>query len=232
MTTVTGDAGRKHRQLAARDKHPEEHAKDICQESTARPCVEPFFDESTSSVSYVVFDPVSARGAIVDSVRDFDAKSGHTAAVNADRILSFVQDHSLTVDWILETHVHADHLTAARYLRDRVGGRIGIGSRVTYVQRIFKDFFNLASEFRTDGSQFDHLFADGERLRIGVIQAEVLPHSGSHARLRHLSSGRRCFHWRYPLHAGLRNGTGRLPGRLRYGTLSLDPQDPLPTGGN
>jgi hypothetical protein len=89
MTTVTGDAGRKHRQFAARDKHPEEHAKDICQESTARPCVEPFFDESTSSVSYVVFDPVSARGAIIDSVRDFDAKSGHTAAVNADRILSF-----------------------------------------------------------------------------------------------------------------------------------------------
>jgi glyoxylase-like metal-dependent hydrolase (beta-lactamase superfamily II) len=136
--------------------------------------VDSFFDKATSTVSHVVVEPNGRRCAIVDPVLDYDAASGRTRTDSADAITRHVRDRNLVVDWILETHAHADHLSAARDLRERLGGRVGIGARITEVQRIFKDVFNLERTFNTDGSQFDHLFADGETFAIGRQEARVL----------------------------------------------------------
>jgi glyoxylase-like metal-dependent hydrolase (beta-lactamase superfamily II) len=136
--------------------------------------VESFYDPSTSTVSHVVVEPNGRRCAIIDPVLDYEASSGRTGTASADRILAHVRERALEVEWILETHAHADHLSAARYLRERVGGRIGIGARIREVQEIFKDVFNLERTFNTDGSQFDHLFADGELFRIGRQEGRVM----------------------------------------------------------
>jgi len=139
-----------------------------------RVSAESFFDKATGTVSHVVVEPNGRRCAIVDPVLDYDAASGRTRTATADAITRHVRDRNLVVDWILETHAHADHLSAARDLRERLGGRVGIGARITEVQRIFKDVFNLERTFNTDGSQFDHLFADGETFAIGRQEARVL----------------------------------------------------------
>lgn len=139
-----------------------------------KPQIEAFFDEATWTVSYVVYDQPGGHCAIVDSVLDYDAKSGRTGTRSASRLIEFVQGHSLTVDWILETHAHADHLSAAHYLRKKLGGRIAIGAGITQVQDVFKGIFHLEPEFRPDGSQFDHLFQDGEAFRIGQLQAQAV----------------------------------------------------------
>ncbi len=139
-----------------------------------KPQNEAFFDEATWTVSYVVYDQPGGHCAIVDSVLDYDAKSGRTSTRSASRLIEFVQGHSLTVDWILETHAHADHLSAAHYLRKKLGGRIAIGAGITQVQDVFKGIFHLEPEFRPDGSQFDHLFQDGEAFRIGQLQAQAV----------------------------------------------------------
>ncbi len=139
-----------------------------------QPVVESFYDKATSTISHVVVEPNGRRCAIVDSVLDYDQASGRTRIDSADRIIANVRDRGLEVDWILETHAHADHLSAAQYLRRELGGRIGIGARITEVQRIFKDAFNLERTFNTDGQQFDHLFADGEAFRIGRQEARVM----------------------------------------------------------
>ncbi len=139
-----------------------------------KPQIEAFFDEATWTVSYVVYDQPGGHCAIVDSVLDYDAKSGRTSTRSASRLIEFVQGHSLTVDWILETHAHADHLSAAHYLRKKLGGRIAIGAGITQVQDVFKGIFHLEPEFRPDGSQFDHLFQDGEAFRIGQLQAQAV----------------------------------------------------------
>jgi glyoxylase-like metal-dependent hydrolase (beta-lactamase superfamily II) len=143
------------------------------------PHVTAFFDEATYTVSYVVREPDGPRAAIIDSVLDFDPKSGRTSTASADRIIAFVREHGLTVDWILETHAHADHLSAAPYLKAALGGRIGIGEHITEVQRIFKKVFNLEKTFNTDGAQFDHLFREGEEFRIGGMTARVM-HTPGH----------------------------------------------------
>ena len=143
------------------------------------PHVTAFFDEATYTVSYVVREPDGPRAAIIDSVLDFDPKSGRTSTASADRIIAFVREHGLTVDWILETHAHADHLSAAPYLKAALGGRIGIGEHITEVQQIFKKVFNLEKTFNTDGAQFDHLFRDGEEFRIGGMTARVM-HTPGH----------------------------------------------------
>ncbi|HAI58804.1 MAG TPA: MBL fold metallo-hydrolase [Xanthomonadaceae bacterium] len=139
-----------------------------------RPVVASFFDEATFTVSHVVRDPGGSACAIVDSVLDFDAASGRTAEHSARRLLEYVRDHALTVEWLLETHAHADHLSAAPLLKQRVGGTLAIGAHITAVQRVFGDVFNAGDDFARDGRQFDRLFVDGERFRIGALDAVAL----------------------------------------------------------
>lgn len=139
-----------------------------------QPHVQAFFDPATWTVSYVVYDAPGGHCALVDSVLDYDPKSGRTRTASADRLIGFVRAQSLTVDWILETHAHADHLSAAPYLRQTLGGKIGIGGQITRVQQVFKGIFHLEPGFVVDGSQFDHLFQDGETFAIGALQAQVL----------------------------------------------------------
>jgi glyoxylase-like metal-dependent hydrolase (beta-lactamase superfamily II) len=143
------------------------------------PDVVGFFDEDTFTVSYVVSDPATRAAAIIDSVLDFDPASGRTAHRSADRLLAHVAAHDLRVEWILETHVHADHLSAAQYLRGKLPGTLGIGARVDVVQRTFAAIFNTGADFAPDGSQFGRLFHDGETFRIGDLEARVL-HTPGH----------------------------------------------------
>ena len=140
----------------------------------ARTIVKGFFDGSTSTVSYVIFDRRTRRAAIVDPVLDFDLKSGQTSTVQADRLLTYLRDEALDVQWILETHAHADHLSAARYLREKTGARVAIGENIRDVQAAFKKLYNLDRDFVPDGRHFDHLFRDGEVFRIGDVEATAL----------------------------------------------------------
>jgi glyoxylase-like metal-dependent hydrolase (beta-lactamase superfamily II) len=135
---------------------------------------EAFHDPDTGTVSYVLWDPATRHAALIDPVLDFDFRAGRTATASADRMLACVAEHGLAVDWILETHAHADHLSAARYLQQQAGGRIAIGERIRDVQATFKKIYNLERNFLPDGSQFDHLFADGERFMIGTLEATAL----------------------------------------------------------
>ncbi|MDD2179143.1 MBL fold metallo-hydrolase [Acidovorax sp. D2M1] len=139
-----------------------------------KPQIQAFFDDATWTVSYVVFDQPGGHCAVVDSVLDYDPKSGRTHTNSALRIVEFVQTHGLTVQWILETHAHADHLSAAHYLRSKLGGRIAIGSAIAQVQGVFQKLFHLEPAFRPDGSQFDHLLQDNEVFRIGRLEARAL----------------------------------------------------------
>ena len=143
-----------------------------------QPQVQAFFDPATWTVSYVVFDHAGGHCAIVDSVLDYDHKSGRTSTASADTLMAFVRDKALTVQWILETHAHADHLSAAYYLRKHGGGKIAIGAAITDVQNVFKGIFNLEPEFHPDGSQFDHLFQPDETFAIGDLTAHALPVPG------------------------------------------------------
>ncbi|MGH1477858.1 MAG: MBL fold metallo-hydrolase [Geminicoccales bacterium] len=143
------------------------------------PNVEGFFDEATNTISYVVSDPTSSACAVIDSVLDFDQASGRTDTRAADRIASFVNDRGLTVAWLLETHVHADHLSAAPYLQEQLGGKIGIGDQITTVQEAFGKVFNAGTEFERDGSQFDQLFKEQDRFTIGDLSVFVL-HTPGH----------------------------------------------------
>ena len=132
-----------------------------------------FFDPLTWTVSYVAWDRATLRAAVIDPVLDFDFKSGRTGTTSADLVLACIADHGLQVDWILETHAHADHLSGARYLQQRVGGRIAIGENIRAVQATFKKIYNLERSFLPDGSQFDHLFKDGETFMIGDRKSVV-----------------------------------------------------------
>lgn len=147
--------------------------------SNLRPEVEGFHDKDTGTVSYVVSDPASGIAAIIDPVLDYDPKSGRTATRAADAVIERVQDRGLKVDWLLETHVHADHLSGLAYVKRRLGGRSAIGAQIGDVQRAFKDMFGFERAFQPDGSQFDHLFADDERFQVGGIGARVL-HTPGH----------------------------------------------------
>ena len=139
-----------------------------------RPQVDPFFDPQTWTVTYVVHSGAGTPAAIVDPVLDYDPKSGRTGTASAERVVAHVKQLGLQVQWILETHAHADHLSAAPWLRQQLGGRIGIGARITEVQKVFRGVFHLEPGFSVDGSQFDHLFADGETFRIGPLAVEVM----------------------------------------------------------
>ena len=141
---------------------------------STRTTTQAFFDPKTWTVTYVVWDPATLRAAVIDPVLDYDFKSGHTSSTSADQVLGHLAEHALQVDWILETHAHADHLSGARYLQQRVGGRIAIGENIRAVQATFKKLYNLERSFLPDGSQFDHLFKDGEAFRIGEIEATAM----------------------------------------------------------
>lgn len=144
-----------------------------------RPIVTHFFDEPTNTFSYVVQDPDSRACAIIDSVLDFDYAAGRTDVRSADSIIAFIREHDLDVTWILETHVHADHLSAAPYLHEQLGGKTGIGANIVAVQEIFGKAFNAGSEFARDGSQFDALFDEGDTFTVGQLQGYVL-HTPGH----------------------------------------------------
>ncbi len=141
--------------------------------------VEGFFDPATWTVSYIVLDRSTQHCAVLDSVLDYDPKSGRTSHDSADRLVARVRELGAKVQWILETHVHADHLSAAQYLKQTLGGRIGIGRQITTVQQVFGKLFNAGESFARDGRQFDHLFADGETFAIGELMVQAL-HTPGH----------------------------------------------------
>ncbi|AGI24874.1 MBL fold metallo-hydrolase [Pseudomonas sp. MT3] len=141
--------------------------------------LQPFFDPATSTYSYVVADPGTGRCAIVDPVLDYDAAAGRIGYGNARSIRDYVREQGLTVEWLLETHLHADHLSASAWLKDELGGRLAIGAAIAPVQHTFAGLLNLGAAFPCDGSQFDHLFSDGERFFIGELEAEAL-HTPGH----------------------------------------------------
>lgn len=141
--------------------------------------VEGFFDPATWTVSYIVLDKGTKQCALIDSVLDYDPKSGRTSHASADQLIARVRELGATVQWILETHVHADHLSAAPYLKQELGGQLGIGQHITAVQKVFGNLFNAGSDFARDGRQFDHLFSDGETFLIGGLQARAV-HTPGH----------------------------------------------------
>ena len=143
-----------------------------------KPVITAFFDVSTNTISYAVCDPITKSSAVIDSVMDIDYASGRITHDNADRIVDYITKNELTLEWIIETHVHADHLSAAPYLQDKLGGRIGISARITEVQEVFGKIFNEGTDFQRDGTQFDTLFQDGDHYKIGDIDAFVMATPG------------------------------------------------------
>ncbi|KHK65511.1 MBL fold metallo-hydrolase [Pseudomonas frederiksbergensis] len=146
---------------------------------TIKPHVEGFFDPETHTVSYLVLDEATRQCALIDSVLDYDPKSGRTTTTSADKLIARVIELEAKVEWILETHVHADHLTAAPYLKEKLGGKIGIGSQIATVQEVFGSLFNVSGEMPRDGSQFDHLFVNDETFTLGTLQCRAL-HTPGH----------------------------------------------------
>ena len=144
-----------------------------------KPDVKAFFDDATYTVSYVVKDPGSKSAAIIDSVLDYDPKSGRTDTASADQIIDYVKQNGLKVEWLLETHAHADHLSAAPYIQKAVGGTTAIGAHITEVQDVFAKLFNVEKGFQTDGRQFEHLLKDGEEFRIGGVTLRAM-HTPGH----------------------------------------------------
>jgi glyoxylase-like metal-dependent hydrolase (beta-lactamase superfamily II) len=140
--------------------------------------IEPFFHQASSTYSYLVSDPATGHAALIDPVLDYDAAAGRTGTAAVDLIIEQVRKRQLTLDWILETHAHADHLSAAQHVRRELGGRIAIGEGIRQVQEVFAKLFDIAADVATDGSQFDHLFTDGETFPIGSLMARVMATPG------------------------------------------------------
>ena len=138
---------------------------------TQKPDVTPFFDPGTNTISYVVRDPASNVCAVIDAVMDFDYAAGRIGFKSADKIIQHIRENGLQLEWLIETHAHADHLSAAPYIQEKLGGKIGIGERIREVQEVFGKIFNEGAEFRRDGSQFDSLFKDGDTYKIGALNA-------------------------------------------------------------
>lgn len=136
--------------------------------------IQAFFDPATWTISYIVFDEPNGKCAIIDPVLDYNPKSGRISTASADKLITFIQNQQLTVEWILETHAHADHLSSAHYLKGELGGKIGIGGNIPAVQETFKKVFNLGDDFVPDGHHFDHLFADDETFAVGKLTVKAL----------------------------------------------------------
>lgn len=143
-----------------------------------KPEVKSFLHEPTSTFSYVVWDPETRRAAVIDSVLDYDAHSGQLTTETVEELIRFVRDRQLTVEWVLETHAHADHVAAGAYVKRELGGRTGIGQGIRTVQEYFKDIYNFERGFQADGSAFEHLFEDYETFRIGNLEARAIPTPG------------------------------------------------------
>jgi len=144
------------------------------EDKALRPSIAGFFDEATNTVSYVVNDPETSEAAIIDSVLDFEAASGRTSYGSADLIIEYVTSNNLKVTWLIETHAHADHISAAPYLQEKLGGKLAIGREIVRVQEVFGKLFNAGTDFERDGSQFDKLFDDGETFNLGAIEGIAL----------------------------------------------------------
>lgn len=155
-------------------KNAQETIKKYSKGSCREPLVKAFFDNETFTVSYVIKDPASRKALIIDSVLDFDVASGHFSTLSANRIIDYVSEHNLDILWHLETHVHADHISAAPFLKSKLGGKIGIGENITKVQNLFGDVFNEKENFARNGSQFDQLFSDGDKFSLGELDCVVL----------------------------------------------------------
>ena len=138
------------------------------------PIVKCFFDDVTNTATYVVSEPGGRSCAVIDSVLDYEAKAGRTATTSADDVIAYIRENKLTCEWILETHAHADHFSAAPYLKNKVGGKIAIGEHIPEIQRVFGGIFNAGHAFKSDGSQFDELFKDGEIFHIGAMPVHVI----------------------------------------------------------
>tara|TARA_R110002072_G_scaffold269868_3_gene429682 strand:- start:238399 stop:239286 length:888 start_codon:yes stop_codon:yes gene_type:complete len=151
----------------------------VTDKTTVKPEVFTFYDKQTSTFSYVVKDPTSNACAVIDSVLNLDYNSGRTSHTSADEIIDHIRKNKLELQWQIETHVHADHLSAAPYIQEKLGGKLGIGSHITTVQNVFGSVFNAGPEFARDGSQFDHLFEDGETYRIGNLTGTAM-HTPGH----------------------------------------------------
>mgnify|MGYP001127357902 CR=1 FL=1 len=143
-------------------------------DKSLQPSIAGFFDEATFTVSYVVHDPATGEAAIIDSVLDYEAASGRTSHGSADRIIEYINKSNLKVNWLIETHAHADHISAAPYLQEKLGGQLAIGAEIIRVQDVFGKLFNAGADFKRDGSQFDHLFTDGETFSLGGIEGIAL----------------------------------------------------------
>lgn len=141
--------------------------------------IKPFFDDNTCTITYVVTDKATSKTAIIDSVLDFDANAGNLSSQRADEVIQYIDDNNFRLEWILETHAHADHITASAYLKKKRGGKIGIGEHITTVQSAFKNTFNMSDDIPCDGSQFDYLFEDGEMISLGHLNVEVM-HTPGH----------------------------------------------------
>ncbi len=153
--------------------------RDYATETTVKPDVEAFFDEATNTISYVVKDPETNACAVIDSVMDIDYAAGRITYDHADRIIDYIRENDLKLEWLIETHVHADHLSAAPYIQEKLGGKIGVGANITIVQDVFGKVFNEGTEFQRDGSQFDALFEDGDTYKIGSLEVTTL-HTPGH----------------------------------------------------
>ena len=162
--------------------------------ATSQAQVKAFLDDDSETFSYVVWDAASQAAVIIDPVLDFDYKSGRTKTTGAQRLIDFVRANNLQLEWILETHAHADHLSAAPFVKSELGGRIGIGEHIQDVQKIFKEVFDLEKEFLPNGAQFDHLFTDGETFSVGNMQFEVM-HTPGHtpADIAYIIDGAKAF---------------------------------------
>lgn len=141
--------------------------------------VHPFFDHDSHTITYVVSDPATKKSAVIDSVLDYNHKNVKSSTELADKVIAYIEEQGLTNEWILETHMHADHISASSYLKEHIGGKKAIGNKITEVQKYLKEVFDLNENFKTDGSQFDHLFSDGEEFMIGSIAAKAI-HTPGH----------------------------------------------------
>jgi glyoxylase-like metal-dependent hydrolase (beta-lactamase superfamily II) len=183
------------------------------------PEVKAFFDPATNTISYVVKDPASNACAVVDSVMDIDYAAGRITYDHADEIIAYIQDKDLDLEWLIETHVHADHLSGAPYIQEKLGGKLGIGEQITVVQETFGKVFNEGTEFQRDGSQFDRLFKDGDTYQIGEMTAFAMYTPGHTPACMVHVMGDAAFAGDTLVHAGWRICARRLSGRGRRHTL-------------
>ena len=194
------------------------------------PVVKPFFDPATNTISYVVKDPSSDACAVVDSVMDIDYAAGRITYDSADEIISYIQENGLELEWLIETHVHADHLSAAPYIQEKLGGKLGIGEKITVIQETFGKVFNEGTEFQRDGSQFDMLFKDGDTYQIGEMTAFAMYTPGhTPACMVHVMGGCRLCRG-YLVYARWRISTGGFPGRRCRNLVRFHPKGSVSAG--